>query len=140
MNMTNPPRDLSYSKRHAEIYEKLKNDSLSPFCGAIYKDIFLYAMAYGFRHNLNASLERPQANIPLSAFSEEDKWLIKAIAIYKADSLEILSDEKQVYEIAEQYANGAIKSIYAEILGGKPGDPCKRMVQEILEEYKKENV
>ncbi len=140
MTITNPPIVLSYSKRHAEVYEKLKNDSLSPFRGAYYKDIFLYAMAYGFRHNLNDNLERPQANIPLSAFSEEDKWLIKALAIYETDSLEILSDEKQVYEIAERYANGAIDDIYKEILGGKPGDPYKRMVQDILKEYQKENM
>lgn len=137
MKITNPPRDLSYSKRHAEVYEKLKNDELSPFYGSTYKDIFLFAMAYGFRHNLSDPLEYPQANIPLSVFSDEEKWLIRAVAIEKTGKLETLSDEKRVYEVAEKYANGALDTIHAEILGGKPGEPYKRMVQDVLEEYQK---
>jgi dnd system-associated protein 4 len=135
MNITDPPRDLRYADRHTNMYEKLKTDtSLSPFAGATYKDIFLYAMAYGYRHGLREEIEKPRPNIPLSAFSDEEKWLIKAVAVDEKSSLEVLSNEKQVYEIAEEYANGALEIIYSEVFGGKPGEPYKRMMQDLWEE------
>ena len=135
MKVTSPPRDLRYSDKHSKMYEDLKTDtSLSPFAGATYKDIFLYAMSYGYRHGLSEEVEKPRPNIPLSVFSEEELWLIKSIAVSEVGSLEILSDEKSVYETAEKYANGAIESIYAEVFGGKPGEPYKRMMQDVWEE------
>jgi dnd system-associated protein 4 len=140
MNITNAPRDLRYSDKHSKMYEDLKTDaSLSPFAGATYKDIFLYAMAYGYRHGLSEDLEKPRPNIPLSVFSEEEQWLIKSIAVSEASSLEILSDEKSVYETAERYANGALETIYAEVFGGKPGEPYKRMMQDIWDELEDRN-
>lgn len=134
---TKAPRDLRYSERHAEVYEKLRTDELSPFSGATYKDIFLYAMAYGYRHSFREELQKPQPNIPLSAFSEEEKWVVKAIAVDEMGKLEVLSDKRKVYEIAEQYANGALDAIYTEVLGGKPGEPYKRMVQDVWDEFER---
>ena len=136
MGKTPPPRDLRYSDNHSKMYEDLKTDvSLSPFAGATYKDIFLYAMAYGYRHGLSEDLERPRPNIPLSVFNEEEQWLIKSVAVSEAGSLEVLSDEKSVYETAEKYANGALETIYAEVFGGKPGEPYKRMLQDLWDEF-----
>lgn len=138
MKITDPPRDLRYSEPHSKMYEDLKTDAaLSPFAGTTYKDIFLYAMAYGYRHGLQEELVKPRSNIPLSAFSEEEKWLVKAIAVKETGSLEILSDEKRVYEIAEEYANGALDMIYAEVFGGKPGEPYKRMMQDLWDEFER---
>jgi dnd system-associated protein 4 len=133
--ITEAPRDLRYSVADGEKYRKLTQDELSPFQGALFKDVFIYAAAYGFRNGLRNELERPQPNIPLSPFTDEDIWLIKGIAIAETGSLEILSNEREIYRIAEEYANGALESIYLEVFGGKPGEPYKRMAQDIWEEF-----
>lgn len=131
---TEAPRDLRYSSSDGEKYRRLVNDELSPFNGATFKDVFIYAATYGFKNGLYKDLEKPQPSIPLSTFTAEDEWIIKSIAIAAKKTLDILSDEKEIYRLAEHYANGAIETIYLEIFGGKPGEPYKRMSQEILEE------
>ncbi len=130
-------RNLRYSDADGEKYRQLTQDKLSPFYGSNFKDIFVYAATYGYRHGLSKELERPKPNIPISAFSEEDIWLLKSIAIADEGSLEILKDEKEQYRIAERYANGAFETIYLEVLGGKPGEPYKRMMQDVHDEFER---
>ena len=40
-----------------------------------------------------------------------------------------------MYNISEEYANGALETIYLEVFGGKPGEPYRRMMQDVLEEF-----
>ncbi|MBD3322373.1 MAG: hypothetical protein GF350_14830 [Chitinivibrionales bacterium] len=132
------PRNLRYSAVDGEKYRSLTQDDLSPFHNAYFKDVFLYAACYGFRNGLREEkIEKPEPNIPLSAFSDEELWILKAIAITETGSLQVLSNEKEVYRVVEEYANGAIESIYLEVFGGKPGEPYKRMAQDVREEFQK---
>lgn len=133
--MTEAPRDLRYSHDDGEKYRKLTQDNLSPFHGSYFKDVFLYAAAYGFRHGLRSEVERPEPNLPLSAFADEEVWILRALAVAEENSLEVLADERKVFRIAEEYANGAIELIYLEVFGGKPGEPYKRMVQDVQEQF-----
>lgn len=130
------PRDLRYAAADGDKYRSLIQDDLSPFDGAFFKDVFMYAACYAFRNGLpRKEVKRPEPNIPLSAFSDEEKWLLKAIAIADSGSLQILSREREIYAIAEEYANAAIESIFLEVFGGKPGEPYKRMAQDVWEEF-----
>lgn len=128
-------RDLRYSKADGEKYRALLEDDLSPFYHTTYKDLFMYAAAYGFRNGLRQTLIKPQANIPLSVLSEQEKWLLKAIALAETKSLQTLNDENAMYAISEEYANGALEPIYLEVFGGKVGKPYKRMMQEVFDEF-----
>jgi len=132
--ITEAPRDLRYSSADGEKYRKLVSDELSPFYGATFKDVFIYAATYGFKNGLHKELDKPQPNIPISTFTPEDEWIIKSIAVAEKKTLDILGDGKEIYRLAEEYANGALDAIYLEIFGGKPGEPYKRMSQEVLEE------
>jgi len=136
--MNQVPRNLCYSAGDGEKYRRLIKDELSPFHGAYFKDVFIYAACYGFRNGLpRKKLAKPEPNIPLSALSDEELWLLSAIAIAESESLEILGDSRQVYSVAEEYAGGAIESVYLEVFGGKPGEPYKRMAQDVWEEFQK---
>lgn len=128
-------RELRYAQENRSKYRTLTEDDLSPFYGTTFKDIFLYAAAYGFRNGMRQTLVKGQANIPISALSKEDIWLLKSIAIADSKSLDILNTEKEMYEIAEEYANGALKAIYLEIFGGKPEEPYRRMMDDVLSEF-----
>ena len=126
---------LRYSKADGEKYRSLIQDELSPFYGATFKDLFIYAATYGFRYGMRQKLIRPQSNIPLSVFSKEELWLLKAIAITESKSLHILNNEKAMYQISEEYANGVLETINLEVFGGKPGEPYRRMMQDVLDEF-----
>lgn len=128
-----PPNNLRYSKQDATKYKELTNDDLSPFQGMPYKDVLVYAAAYGFRNSLREPLEKPQPNIPFTALKDRDIWLLKAIAVAEEDSLAVLKNENDLYNVPEEYANGAIDKLYREILAGKPGDPLERMSKEVLD-------
>ena len=52
----NSRRHLRYSKADGEKYRALIQDDLSPFYGATYKDVFIYAAAYGFRYGTRQAL------------------------------------------------------------------------------------
>jgi hypothetical protein len=66
---------------------------------------------------------------------------IEALAIYHEKSLEILADEKKVYEIAECYANGGIKKLYAlvckNISGADFDKEIEGQINKIMEDYPK---
>lgn len=67
------PRNLRFSVADGDKYRRLTDDNeLSPFRRASFKDVFVYAAAYGYRNELRKELERPQPNIPFSALTEED--------------------------------------------------------------------
>ncbi len=132
---THSKRDLRYSKDDSEKYRKLINDAISPFHGTTFKDLFLYAATYGFAQGLRQPLVRPQSNIPLSALNDEEKWLLKAMALADTNSLHVLNNDKEMYLISEEYANGALDTIYLEVFGGKAGKPYKRMMQEVFDEF-----
>ena len=127
-----PPNNLRYSKQDAAKYNELTSDDLSPFQGMPYKDVLVYAAAYGFRNGLREPLENPQPNIPFTALKDRDIWLLKAIAVAEDDSLSVLQNESDLYRVPEEYANGAIEELYREVLAGKPGDPLERMTEDVL--------
>jgi len=131
--MNDIPRDLRYEKQDTDKYQKLTSDKLSPFYKGYYKDVFLYAATYGFKNDLKKGFVKPSPNIPLSAFSEEELWIMRSFAIAESNSIKILEDESNIFELAELYANGAIEEIYLEVFGGKPGEPYKRILQKLME-------
>jgi dnd system-associated protein 4 len=135
-----PPNNLRYSKQDATKYKELTSDDLSPFQGMPYKDVLVYAAAYGFRNGLREPLEKPQPNIPFTALKDRDIWLLKAIAVAEEDSLSVLRNESDLYRVPEEYANGAIEELYREVLAGKPGDPLERMSQEVLDMINEDDI
>jgi dnd system-associated protein 4 len=95
------------------------------------KDAFVFAAAYGFHFRTKEKLKKKKGTIPLSAFSDAEKWLLMSIAIADQNSLDILFNVKQVYEIAQEYANGGITILRNAVMSGQPGDPYKRIEAEI---------
>jgi len=135
--MINMPRDLRYSTVDGDKYRKLREDELSPFKGATYAEIFTYAAAYGYRNGIAPiELDRPQPNIPISAFGEENLWLLLSIAIASAGSLSVLGEER-LFKISEEYANAAIGVIYRSAFGGEPGDPYIRLAREVYDDWER---
>jgi len=128
------PRDISVEpgKKH-EKFKKLIESSLSPFYKRTMKDVFMYALGIGFLNGKKVKLKKKVGTIPLRTFNENDEALIKAIAITEKGSMDVLFGEnvKEAFDIAEEYANGGIDTLYSLVFGDEPGDPDRKMEQEL---------
>ncbi len=133
------PRDISLdSKNHEKFKELVESDlarALSPFYKKTMKDVFMYALAIGFFSRKRQKLQKKIGTIPTRTLSPHEIALLKAIAISEKGSLDVLHDEniKEVFEIAEEYANGGINTLYNLVFGDEPGDVDKRMEQHLRE-------
>ena len=101
-----------------EIYEQLKSGSGSvedaPF--ETFKDIFMWAACYGYRNGRRIRTNKAGNEIRVSVFSEEDKAILKAIAIAATEDVAVLANFGEVMAIAEEYANGGIYSLKADLI------------------------
>ena|SRR3990167_1908401 len=83
------------------------------------KHLFILSMSLGFKNNRYLPLKSGEKHsggyCRVESLSDEDKSLIKSMAICKTKELNILIDPKQIYQIAEGYANGGI-SILKELV------------------------
>jgi len=126
------PRDLALEagEKHSKV-EDLVENKLSPFYRKTMKEVFMYAMGIGFKNGKRVRLKKRKAVIPLSTFVDADRSLIKAIAIAEKKSVDVLFGEnvKEIFEIAEEYANGGIDMLSYQVFGEEPGDPDKKMEQ-----------
>lgn len=86
------------------------------------KHLFMLALVLGYKHKKNPNISRKHSGgyCRVETLSEEDKALIKAIAITESKDINILSSIKEQYLIAEKFANGGIV-ILKEIVN-EPGD------------------
>lgn len=113
----NEPRDVGYSKKHRELYKEwTKTDCSAIFAGLTQADLFFLAMAIGINRNKECPIKgKKEKNIPVSAFSEEQKWAILSKGIAESQSLLVLQDEKSIYEMAERYAEEGLSIIKSHI-------------------------
>ena len=131
---TDSPRDVRIEEEKHTFYVELSSDSRSPFENAQFKDIFVFAMAYGFRHGHRVPLEgETRALINRSSLSEAQQWIVKSVAMKEVEDGQILQDGSQIYDIAHAYANGGIKELYKSFKG--PGDSFRELSSEVIEEY-----
>lgn len=141
------PRDIALdSQNHEKFKELVESDlarALSPFYKRTMKDVFMYALGIGFFYRKRQKLVKKVGTIPTRTLSPHEIALLKAIAVAEKGSLDVLYGEniKEVFEIAEEYANGGITTLYNMIFEEeKPGDIDKRMEQhlrEVLETHSK---
>ncbi len=129
--MPDEPRDLDVDEERHELYRELTEAESSPFYERTMKDVFVFAAAYGFYYKAREKLKRKKGTIPMSAFSDPEKWLLMSIAIADQNSLDVLFQVKTIYEIAQEYANGGITILRNAVMSQQPGDAYKRMEIEI---------
>lgn len=72
-------------------------------------DQFVVAMALGYHLGSKTPLSGTKSLILESSISDENLALLNIVAIADTEDVKIISDKKQVFKIAEQYANTGIK-------------------------------
>lgn len=96
--------------------------------------IFILAMALGFKRNQKVPLKkRKEGIVLLTYFKESQIAMIYAVALKHKESENVLLNEEEIFQIAEEYANGGIKFLKDILIGEQPGSYVKRICTELLE-------
>lgn len=137
--MSDEPDRMFIERSDRKIYDRLKKSD-SPFEGRENKELFIMAMVLGFKEGGTRELKKKEGYVRTEYLNNEEKSLIKAIAIDKAGTLSALMSKEDVYSIAEQYAAFGIRLLHDRVFSGEYGTYVKRLESELVEafeEYKK---
>ncbi|MEM2146930.1 MAG: hypothetical protein QW491_05910 [Thermoproteota archaeon] len=130
MSSDREPQLINVNESDKAIYDRLteKGGPLEDFDN---KYVFLLAMALGYANNIKTELTKKTWLFRTSYLDENEKAMIKAVAIAEEGSLAALLDKEKIYSLAEQYAAGGIRllgSIAFEKLGK---DLYKKLLSEL---------
>ena len=100
-------------------------------------DQFLVAMAFGYNLGSKTPLKGTRSLILESSITEKHLDLLNIVAIADTDNVKIISNRKQVFKIAEQYANTGIKymqNIEKSSQFGESSDKFEEIVNSVYED------
>ena len=107
--------NVDYQSNHQSIYDDLTKKSWSPFLNYTKAQIFIFAMSYGYAHNMTRRpLEKPMY-LPARAFGKDMRVLMRSLAIHEESSIDVIRDNHRVLKICTEYANASIEQIYNKI-------------------------
>jgi len=119
------------------IYEKLVSRSgkkADDFPFSTMKDLFVVAACMGAKHKLYEELDSRRDIFSGELFNPKiDVPVLAALAFHRTKDLEVLSDPKQVIEIAQCWANGGIHILIDELLANPGLSPLYNFVELIQE-------
>jgi len=122
-----------------DLYDEIKKSRY--FKKAEWALIFCIAAAIGFKDKKYDCFSKPHPG-GLFRVSYIEKYtdairFIEAIAISHEKSLDILTNEKRIYEIAECYANGGIKKIYNMVCKNISGANFDKIIEGEINKIRK---
>jgi hypothetical protein len=139
--MNEIPDRFYIEENDKELYDKLLEEKSSPISrkkGFENKDIFLLALAMGYRENVTPSkLKKKIGYILVKYFSQEEMAILYALAVEK-EGLDIVKEPKKVFQIAEEYANLGLNILYEKVNSGELGSFTKLLEIDLMKE--KQNI
>ena len=129
------PDRVCIDKYDRDLYNKIKEEDI--FSGKTAKELFLAAMAFGFKNNTRRPLKNREASgyLRTEYLSIEDRALIYAVALQEAHSEDVLSDKEEVFSIAEEFAHGGIRILHDAITSVQLGSFDKQFEKMLHESY-----
>jgi len=101
---------IDISKELRKVFDDMK--SYDEFKKLDNKDLFILAVIFGYMNGKTkplASKDKTDSGFTRERYlSPNDSSILKAIAIADTGSIDIINNIPQIYNIAEQYANGGI--------------------------------
>lgn len=129
---TNVPRDIRIAESQHPDYAELTEDASSPFSHIQKKDLFIFAMGYGFDQGLRTSVESStRALFNADSLTNMQTWTMRAIAVHEAEDHTVLRDPERVYTIAQEYAHGGMNQLHSVYT--RPGDTFSDLSTEIVQ-------
>ena len=105
--------DVVYDRSFRDKMGDLINEEWSPFKGRTMADVYIYAMAYAFSHNMKPkALDPKPMKLPPYAFDIEKRTLMRSLAIHVKNDIRVIKNNSEVVTICSEYANAGLGSIY----------------------------
>jgi len=123
-------------KKDLADFNRLK-DKDSPFANSQNKDIFLAAMVVGYHEGGRIELRNKEGYFRTEYLTDEERALIRAIAIATEGNLNVILDEQKIYSIAEEYATGGISILKSKVFSGEYGSYIKKLESDLLRSFEK---
>lgn len=132
---TDAARDIAAEKSKQSLYDELTETEQSPFYNVREPDLFMLAMSYGRQKAGRAEIQGNKY-YPTQRFqlSNEQEWIVKAVAVREERTTRVLKDERLVYRIAQQYANTGIEKLHNRIFGPED-EPLSELTSEVVRLY-----
>lgn len=127
--------DVWYDRSLSGKLDDLVNEGWSPFNGRTRADVFVYAMAYAFSHNMKRKALEPKAmKLPPYAFDVEKRTLMRSLAIHVKGDIGVIKNNNEVIKICAEYANAAIIEIYNAVRTRHSDITSENVLEEFLQE------
>jgi hypothetical protein len=123
-------RDFRVPEEKHELYVELRDTEMSPLHEADMTDIFLLAFGYGCKKAGREPFKGGKALFNRSGLDEQTEWIMKAVAVNEVDTPDILIDDKEIRDIAEEYACGGITELHNKVFA--PGDGLIKLSDDLL--------
>lgn len=124
------PDRIYVDKDDKELYEKIKEEEI--FQDRENKDLFIIAMAYGFKHQVKRKLDKKEGYLRTEYLKREDWGLINSVAVNDG-LIDNLNDREAVLKLAEEYAHGGIKLLCDYIDSIQHGSFDRQFEKELLD-------
>jgi hypothetical protein len=101
------------------------------------RELFMMAMMIGLSKGSRLPLKKREGFFLAKELDDQQQYIIKAVAVQeKEGELEILKDMREVYKIAEEYANGGIHILKDTVVGEEPGTVATKLESILFSAYK----
>lgn len=135
--MKDRPDRIFVDKEYLRDFKLLQEEKDSPLYKKDNKDVFIMAMVMGAKDGVRIPLKIKEGFFRTEYLTDEEKTLIKSIAITSENDLLILAEPNKVFQIAEEYASGGIIDLKNSIFSKQHGSYIKKLESELLEEVNK---
>ena len=113
---TTPSREIGVDPEKHHLYKDLETDPKSPFYEEELVDIWLFSVGYGREHGERKPLPgNKKWMVRMTSLDDDSEWIIKSIAIEETGTTDVLQDGKQIFTIAQEYANSGIELLHDEV-------------------------
>lgn len=113
---TDPSREIGVDPEKHSMYKDLETNPNSPFYEEELVDIWLFTVGYGREHGERKPLPgNKKWMVRMTSLDDDAEWIVKSVAIEETGTTEVLQDGKQVFTIAQEYANSGIELLHDEV-------------------------
>lgn len=137
--MKKKPDIIYVEKNELKNFKLLKDEKDSPLSGKGNKDVFMMAVMMGVKNGVRLPLKNKEGFIREEYLTDDERSIIKAIAVNAETNLSILLDAGKMYQIAEEYAAGGIRYLIDSVFEKKHGSFATKLESELVdicEKYK----
>jgi len=131
-----PSREIGVDPDKHSMYKELETNPSSPFYEEELVDIWLFTVGYGRQHGEREPLPgNKKWMVRMTSLDDDDEWVVKSVAIDETGTTDVLQDGKQVFTIAQEYANSGIELLYDEVTDSD-SDSLSELTADVVRTYR----